>query len=189
GRTESFSCLTSVWVRGQEVHLTQEAINSIYWDKSIPSHPIFCNKVEDKANQFQWVANLIAKGRAQWATSKGLVHRHDLKFETHMRLDLVSSRLMPSWNTSKVPIEVSILLACIMDNSAIKKALHPAKDKFASLYSTVDVLESEVGTLKQEVVALTAPPSISQPNPCEPEAVPDNAQTTPPSEVLRGRCQ
>ncbi|MCE2055495.1 hypothetical protein HAX54_042737 [Datura stramonium] len=29
---------------------------------------------------------------------------------------MVFSRLIPSWNTSKVPIEFSILLACIMDH-------------------------------------------------------------------------
>ncbi|MCE3215013.1 hypothetical protein HAX54_000539 [Datura stramonium] len=91
GCTEAFSGLTSVWVQGQEVPVTPEAINSIYWDEMIPSHLIFCNKVEDKANQFQWVSSLISKG-------------------------LVCSRLIPSWNTSEVPIEVAILLACIMDH-------------------------------------------------------------------------
>ncbi|MCD9642162.1 hypothetical protein HAX54_028845, partial [Datura stramonium] len=44
------------------------------WDEPIPSHPIFRNKVEDKANQFHWVANLIEKGRTQWDISKGLIH-------------------------------------------------------------------------------------------------------------------
>ncbi|MCD7457680.1 hypothetical protein HAX54_035843 [Datura stramonium] len=278
----------------------KEAINLIYWDEPIPSHPICRNKVEDKANQFQWVDNLIAKGRPQRAISKGLIHRHDLKFEARMWLYLVCSRLIPSRNTLEVPIEVSILLACIMDyvhfnvgeiivdqfkwkakqqakalqfpnlvsmvcmratcplfwpldktvqansvitlatkidkeapivkrakytgnmpppspsasthttttplhiveshnspphdllhiaqrakmhenqllrlakalpsmiQNAIKKALQPAKDKLATLCSIVDVLESEVGTLKQEVAALTTPPSTSQPNPSEP---------------------
>ncbi|MCE0481168.1 hypothetical protein HAX54_038667 [Datura stramonium] len=40
-----------------------------------------------------------------------------------------------------------------MIQSAIKKALQPAKDKLTSLCSTVDVLESKVGTLIQEVGA------------------------------------
>ncbi|MCE3052209.1 hypothetical protein HAX54_051869 [Datura stramonium] len=65
----------------------------------------------------------------------------------------------------------------LMKNRGCTKAFpcltSPAKDKLASLCSTVDVLESEVGTLKKEVVALTAPPSTSQPNPCEPEAMPE----------------
>ncbi|MCD9559741.1 hypothetical protein HAX54_017974 [Datura stramonium] len=61
-------------------------------------------------------ANLIAKGRPQWATSKGLIHRHDLKFEARMWLDLVCSRLMPSLNTLEVLIEVDIILSCIMDH-------------------------------------------------------------------------
>ncbi|MCD7453798.1 hypothetical protein HAX54_022189 [Datura stramonium] len=65
--------------------------------------------------------------------------------------------------------------------SAIMKALQPAKDKLASLCSTHDVLESKVGTLKQEVAALTATPSITQPNPCEPEAVP-KAPRSPPDD-------
>ncbi|MCE3052048.1 hypothetical protein HAX54_051471 [Datura stramonium] len=82
--TEEFSFLTSIWVRGQEVPVTPEEINSIYWDEPIPSHPIFRNKVEDKANQFQWVANLIEKGRTQWDISKGLIHWRDLKFEARM---------------------------------------------------------------------------------------------------------
>ncbi|MCD9643257.1 hypothetical protein HAX54_030555 [Datura stramonium] len=233
-------------VRGQEVPVTTEVINSIYLEKTIPSHPKFHNKLEDKENQLQWVANLIAKGRPQWDTSEGLIHWRDLKFKARMWLNLVCSRLIPSRNTSEVPIEVSILLACIMDQaacplfrpldrtvqannlitlatkinkeapsmkrekaefhnypppdffniaprakmhenqlvqlakpllsmiwSAIKRALPRAKDKFSILCSIVDVLESEVDTLKKEVVALTAPPSTSQPNPCEPEAVPE----------------
>ncbi|MCD9641384.1 hypothetical protein HAX54_027551 [Datura stramonium] len=177
GRSEAFPYLTSVWMRGNEVPVIPEAINSIYRDKSIPSYPIFRNQVEDRANQFKWVANLIAK-------------------------DLVYSRLIPSQNTSEVPIEGSILRAYIMDHihisvgeiipyqfkwkkkkqatvlpfpnlGAIKKALLPTKDKLASLCSTVDVLESKVGALKQEVASLTTPPSTSQPNLCEPEAVPE----------------
>ncbi|MCD9643296.1 hypothetical protein HAX54_030639 [Datura stramonium] len=283
GSTEASSCLTSVWVRGQEVPVTPEAINSIYWDKPIPSHPIFRNKVEKKATQFQWVANLIAKGQLQWAISKVLIRWHDLKFEARMWLDLV--------------IEVAILLACIIDHvhinvgeiivdqfkckakqqatalpfpylvcvlcmwatcplfrpldrtvqangvitlatktdkeaptmkrakftrnmtlpsslasthtttaplhtvepqsspspdllnmaqrakmhenqlvrlakdllsmiqGALKKALQPAKDKLASLCSTVDVLECKVGTLKQEVAALTSQSSMSNQTP------------------------
>ncbi|MCD7461797.1 hypothetical protein HAX54_047131 [Datura stramonium] len=167
GRTKAFSCLTSVWVRGKEVPVTPEEINSIYWNEPIPCHPIFRNKVE---SQFQWVVNLIAKGLPQWATSKGLIHQHDLKFEARIWLDLVCSRIMPSLNISKVPIEVVILIACIMDHvhinvgeiiadqfkhkakkqatalpfpslGAIKKSLQPTKDKLASLCSTVDVLE------------------------------------------------
>ncbi|MCD9645461.1 hypothetical protein HAX54_034411 [Datura stramonium] len=38
------------------------------------------------------------------------------KFEARMWLDLVCSRLMPSQNTTKVPIKVAILVACIMDH-------------------------------------------------------------------------
>ncbi|MCD7464924.1 hypothetical protein HAX54_000212 [Datura stramonium] len=97
-----------------------------------------------------------------------------------MGLDFVCSRLIPSRNTSEVPIEVEIVLSCIMDYVHINvggdcadrvqmvPSIKPQHfDSLTSLYSIVDVLESKVGTLKQEVVALTAPPSTSQPNPCE----------------------
>ncbi|MCE3214837.1 hypothetical protein HAX54_053467, partial [Datura stramonium] len=48
---------------------------------------------------------------------------------------------------------------------SIKKTLQPAKDKLTSLFSTVDVLESEVGTLRQEVAALSARhPLATQPH-------------------------
>ncbi|MCE0481154.1 hypothetical protein HAX54_038638 [Datura stramonium] len=57
-RTEAFPRLTSVW------------------------------KIEDKANQFQWVARVIALGKPQWAVSKGLIHRRDLKFDARMWLYL-----------------------------------------------------------------------------------------------------
>ncbi|MCD7455209.1 hypothetical protein HAX54_027421 [Datura stramonium] len=282
GNTEAGSCLTSVWVQGQEVPVTPEAINSIYWDEPIPSHPIF-RKSGEQSNSIPMDSQLDCK------------------------------RLMPSLNTSKVPIKVSIFFACIMDHvhinmgeiianqfkckakqqatalafpnlvcmlcmratcpmfrpldrmvqansvitlatktdkaapamkrakytrnmtlpsslasihtataplytvepqsspppdllniaqrakmhenqllrlakalpsmiqGAIKKALQPAKDKLASLFSTVDVLECKVGTLKQEVVALTAPSSVSQPNPCEHEEVP-KAPKSPPDD-------
>ncbi|MCD7451736.1 hypothetical protein HAX54_013217 [Datura stramonium] len=56
---------------------------------------------------------------------------------------------------------------------ALKKALQPTKDLLASLSSMVDVLECKMGTLKHEVASLTTPSSIPQPNPCEPEAVPE----------------
>ncbi|MCD9637821.1 hypothetical protein HAX54_021325 [Datura stramonium] len=55
---------------------------------------------------------------------------------------------------------------------AIKKVLQPAKDKLTSLCSTIDVLESEVGTLRQEMAALTAPPSTSHLTPYIPEVMP-----------------
>ncbi|MCE2056076.1 hypothetical protein HAX54_044015 [Datura stramonium] len=57
-----------------------------------------------------------------------------------------------------------------MIQGSIKKALQLAKEKLANLCSKVNVLESKVGTLKQEVVALIALPSTSQPNPCKPES-------------------
>ncbi|MCE0481189.1 hypothetical protein HAX54_038734 [Datura stramonium] len=54
----------------------------------------------------------------------------------------------------------------------IKKALRPAKGKLNSLCSMVEVLESEVVTLRKEVAALSAPPSTSHPTPYEHVAIP-----------------
>ncbi|MCD7471675.1 hypothetical protein HAX54_012286 [Datura stramonium] len=75
-------------------------------------------KIEDKVNQFQWVARIIAQGQPQWVVSKGLIHRRDLKFDARMCLDLVYSRLMPSRNTSEVPIEVATLQGGIIEACA-----------------------------------------------------------------------
>ncbi|MCD7469339.1 hypothetical protein HAX54_008281 [Datura stramonium] len=83
------------------------------------ANPISSNIPQQSGKQSHSIpmgSNLIAQGQPQWAISKGLVHQHDLKFEARMWLDLVFSRLMPSLNTSEVPIEVSILLACIIDH-------------------------------------------------------------------------
>ncbi|MCD9643760.1 hypothetical protein HAX54_031431 [Datura stramonium] len=54
---------------------------------------------------------------------------------------------------------------------SIKKAMQPAKDKLKSLCSTVEVLDSEVITLRKEVSALGEPPCTSNPNTPEPAAV------------------
>ncbi|MCE3214927.1 hypothetical protein HAX54_000280 [Datura stramonium] len=77
GGNEEGSCLASVWVQGQEVSVTRSNQFNLL-EEPIPSHPIFRNKVEHKALEFQWA--------------------------------------VPSLNTSEVPIEVAILLACIMDH-------------------------------------------------------------------------
>ncbi|MCE3050609.1 hypothetical protein HAX54_047666, partial [Datura stramonium] len=69
---------------------------------------------------------------------------------------------------------------------AIKTALQPAKDKLTSLCSTVEVLESEVGTFRKEVSALSAPPSTGHPTPREPAAMPmhPEAPRSPPDDWL-----
>ncbi|MCD7469065.1 hypothetical protein HAX54_007700 [Datura stramonium] len=113
-RTKVVPHLTSVWVRGQDVQVTPKAIKSLYLEEPIPPHPILRQKIADKANQFHRVARIIAQCQPQWEVSKGLIHRHDLNFDACMWSNLVFSRLMPSRNTLEVPIEVAILLACIM---------------------------------------------------------------------------
>ncbi|MCD9643654.1 hypothetical protein HAX54_031286 [Datura stramonium] len=69
---------------------TPKAINSLYMAELIQPNSTFRRMMEDKENKFQWVASIIAIGQPQWASSPG--------------------------NTTKVPIEVAILIACIMDH-------------------------------------------------------------------------
>ncbi|MCE0482111.1 hypothetical protein HAX54_040513 [Datura stramonium] len=96
GSSTTWPCLTSVCVHGLEIPVTPEAINSLYWVEPIPSHPIFRMKMDNKAQKFQWVAHIIAHGQPQGALSRGLIHRHNLKYEARMWLDFVFSRLIPS---------------------------------------------------------------------------------------------
>ncbi|MCD9645104.1 hypothetical protein HAX54_033780, partial [Datura stramonium] len=48
----------------------------------------FTKRLVDKDNQFAWVASIISEGQPKWAILKGNIHRHDLKFEARMWLDL-----------------------------------------------------------------------------------------------------
>ncbi|MCE0481886.1 hypothetical protein HAX54_040066 [Datura stramonium] len=85
GNFATWPCLTSVWVHGLEVPVTLEAIKSFYWVELIPSHPIFLRmKMDSKAQQFQWVAYIIAHGHPQWALFGGLIHRRDLKYKARI---------------------------------------------------------------------------------------------------------
>ncbi|MCD7456312.1 hypothetical protein HAX54_031265 [Datura stramonium] len=59
-----------------------------------------------------------------------------------------------------------------MIHTVNKKAMQPAKNKLKSLCSTVEVLESEVISLRKEVSALCKPLSTSNSNPSKPAAVP-----------------
>ncbi|MCD9644321.1 hypothetical protein HAX54_032506, partial [Datura stramonium] len=49
--------------------------------------------------------------------------------------------------------------------------MQPARDKLKSLCCIVEVLESEVSTLRKEVAALSGPLSTSNPKPPEPIVV------------------
>ncbi|MCD7452514.1 hypothetical protein HAX54_017201 [Datura stramonium] len=72
---------------GQEMPITLEAINSIYWDNPTWPSLEFKRKVEDKKNQFKWVTKIIARDQPQCADSQGIIYRHDLKFKARMWLD------------------------------------------------------------------------------------------------------
>ncbi|MCD9646540.1 hypothetical protein HAX54_036459 [Datura stramonium] len=75
-----------------------------------------------------------------------------------------------------------------MIQRAIKKTLQPTNYKLTSLCSTVDVLESKVGTLRQEMAAPNAPLSTGHPIPCEPEAMlaQPEAPRSPPNDWWAG---
>ncbi|MCE0482039.1 hypothetical protein HAX54_040373 [Datura stramonium] len=45
-QTNTMPCLPSIWVRGQEVPITPEAINSLYWAEPIQPNSVFHRKLE-----------------------------------------------------------------------------------------------------------------------------------------------
>ncbi|MCD7467731.1 hypothetical protein HAX54_005343 [Datura stramonium] len=53
GRVDTMPYLPSMLVHGQEVDITPEAINSLYWAEPIQPNSVFRRKVEDKENLFQ----------------------------------------------------------------------------------------------------------------------------------------
>ncbi|MCE0482454.1 hypothetical protein HAX54_041250 [Datura stramonium] len=59
----------------------------------------------------------------------------------------------------------------------VAQRAQPARDKLQSLWSTVEVLDSEVSTLRKEVAALSGPPSTNNPIPPEPAMVPAQPKT------------
>ncbi|MCD7470933.1 hypothetical protein HAX54_011171 [Datura stramonium] len=162
GCTEAFSCLASVWVRGQEANNVITLATKI--DKEAP--------VMKRA---KYTGNMTPPSPS--ASTHTTAPLHTTEFHNSPPPDLLNIAQRAKIHENQLVQLVKAISSMIQ--SAIKKALHPAKDKLASLFSIVDVLESEVGTLKQEVAALTASPSISQPNPCEHEAVPEAPRSPP----------
>lgn len=77
---------------------------------------IFAEKVASKSSQFQWMANTIVVGLASWATIGGEINGQDLNFEDKIWLDFICTRLMSFKNDQRVPIEVVILIVCLMSN-------------------------------------------------------------------------
>ncbi|MCD7452453.1 hypothetical protein HAX54_016627 [Datura stramonium] len=223
GRIDTLPCLPSIWVRGIEVPITPEKINSLYWVEPIQLHLIFRKKVENKGNQFQWVANMISLGQPQGAISRDLIYHRDLNFEAHIwtvpadsiitlstKTDKAASAMKrakcttcntspsASSTTSTSQFHLAVVHALTppdllkiaqrakeheihilklgkaipsMIQTSIKKVLQPAKDELKSVCSTVEVLENEVISLREEVSALDKSPSTRNANPPEPAAV------------------
>ncbi|MCD7463109.1 hypothetical protein HAX54_049973 [Datura stramonium] len=124
-------------------------------------------------DQYVWVASIIAEGQPLQAIIKGDISCHDLNFEAGMWLDLVFTHLIPFKNTIHVSIEVAILIVCIMASIhinmgeiiadehsqshpptiryAIKLAMKTMVEMIGSLCARVNVLESEVASLRKEM--------------------------------------
>ncbi|MCD7462779.1 hypothetical protein HAX54_049344 [Datura stramonium] len=178
------------------VSITPEAINSLYWAEPIQPNSTFRRKVDDKENQFQWVANIIAMGQPQWTISKGMIHHRDLKFEAYQNKrrakQQITSLPYPSV-MSMLCVRVSCPLLCPLDktvradgwitlasktdrdapvmNKTSRKPIQPARDKLKVLCTKIEVLENEVITLRKDVATLTRPPTASNPTPPEPTTV------------------
>ncbi|MCE3215200.1 hypothetical protein HAX54_001242 [Datura stramonium] len=55
-------CLSFVLVLGQEIDITPEAINFIYWGDLVHPSSGFTRRLVAKENQYAWVKGVIAKG-------------------------------------------------------------------------------------------------------------------------------
>lgn len=62
GPAEKFPNISHVLVRGVEVDITPETINSLFWDEKIKKGITFAVKVSTKGSKLQWVSNTIAVG-------------------------------------------------------------------------------------------------------------------------------
>ncbi|MCD7448921.1 hypothetical protein HAX54_047260, partial [Datura stramonium] len=72
----------------QEIHITLDEINSIYWVDPVCSIQDFKRKLAEKDDQFDWLAKIIVVGQPHLVVAKAIIQRHDLKFEARMWLDL-----------------------------------------------------------------------------------------------------
>ncbi|MCD7465960.1 hypothetical protein HAX54_002239 [Datura stramonium] len=60
GRGDKMPCLSAVLVRGKEVDITPEVINSIYWVDQICSGSWFTSQRTMRDDQHAWVPGIIA---------------------------------------------------------------------------------------------------------------------------------
>ncbi|MCD9559664.1 hypothetical protein HAX54_017801 [Datura stramonium] len=151
---------------GQEVPITCEAITAFIGLSRSNSHSIFRNKVEDKANQFQWrVTALPFLSLVSLFQPLDRTMRADsvITLATKIDKDAPSMKqakpVVPHPHTPPDLLKVAIKVLGMKDSLwklaksipsmiqlAIKKAMQLARDKLKSLCSTVKVLESEVIT-------------------------------------------
>ncbi|MCD9561367.1 hypothetical protein HAX54_020428, partial [Datura stramonium] len=88
GRVDEFPSLPYFMVRGREIDITPNAINSIYSVEPIALRTEFMEQIATNGNQLKWVASTITTTRPIWASLGRKIPRHDLRFKAKMWLDL-----------------------------------------------------------------------------------------------------
>ncbi|MCE3049659.1 hypothetical protein HAX54_045482 [Datura stramonium] len=124
-------CLSYVLVWGKEVDITPEVINSIYWAYPIHFGMGFARRMEDRYDQYAWVASIIV--------------------ETYLFNIYWTSQIGIKWpviNAQSVKLANSIHP---MIQYAIKTTMKPVVEKLGSFCAWVDVLEDEVAGLREEI--------------------------------------
>lgn len=59
GNVDSFTCLSSVMVRGVEVDITSEAINYLYWTEPVGATEVYAQNIATKSDEYSWVVRTI----------------------------------------------------------------------------------------------------------------------------------
>ncbi|MCD7455630.1 hypothetical protein HAX54_028905 [Datura stramonium] len=87
GKVDKMPHFSSMLIWGKEVPITSDKINYIFCNELVCPSRDFKRKLADKDDQLEWVAKKIVVGQPYCPTTKGVIHRHDLKFEAGMWLD------------------------------------------------------------------------------------------------------
>ncbi|MCE3214900.1 hypothetical protein HAX54_000236 [Datura stramonium] len=178
GHIDTLPCLPSVWVRGLE-NTTEVLIEVAILVACIMDH-VHINVGELIADEFKRRAKTPPPPSTYSTTSTTQFHPAVVPAPTP--LDFLKIAQRAQVHESQL-MKLSKAIPSMIQ-TAIKKAMQPTKDKLKSLCSTIEVLQSEVISLRREVVALGEPPSTSNSNPPEPAAVPMqlDAPRSPPDD-------
>ncbi|MCE3215404.1 hypothetical protein HAX54_002272 [Datura stramonium] len=107
GRVDTMPCLPFVLVRGQEVPIIPEAINSIYYANPIRPSSEFKRKMEDKENQFMWSnLNKPIAPSDQPEDHKSPLDKWCMGYDSPSKIvsneDIYNSRPPPHWMHTRV---------------------------------------------------------------------------------------